>query len=323
MKKLTMIAIAAACGLTLAAVGLAQRQPATTPSKPAAAAAAETSAEEKEIHQLIDDVQKAYNAADAKALASLFTEDAELVNAAGDVTHGRIAIEEMFEAAFASSPGAKMEIEVESIRSIGPGLLVEDGTTIVTRAPGQAPERSRYTVTHIKQDGKWRMASARDISVVAPSNVERLQQLEWLIGEWVDESPEAVVTSNYRWSEDGNFILNEFSAKIGGRPATSGTQRIGWDPLANQIRSWVFDSTGGYGEGLWTRDDDRWVIKQRNVTSDGLVGSATNVLTRIDKDRWGWQSHDRMVGGELTPEIEQVVVVRRPPKPESAAARTK
>lgn len=246
-----------------------------------------------------------------------------MVNAAGDVTHGRIAIEEMFEAAFASSPGAKMEIEVESIRSIGPGLLVEDGTTIVTRVPGEAPERSRYTVTHIKQDGKWRMASARDITVVAPSNVERLQQLEWLIGEWVDESPEAVVTSNYRWSDDGNFILNEFSAKIGGRPATSGTQRIGWDPLANQIRSWVFDSTGGYGEGLWTRDDDRWVIKQRNVTSDGLVGSATNVLTRIDQDRWGWQSYDRMVGGELTPEIEQVVVVRRPPKPEASATRGK
>ncbi len=337
MKRLFVTLGTVACGLTIAAVCMAQKdapagasktkaapaQPAK--AKPAAAAVPEASADEKAIHQLIDEVEKAYNAADAKALAGLFTEDAELVSddggvTHGGVTHGRAAIEELFVAAFEAKPGAKMSIEVNSIRSIGPGLVVEDGTTTVTAAPGELPERSRYTCVHTKQDGKWRMASARDIAPIAPSNVERLQQLEWLIGEWVDESPDTVVSSTYRWSDDGNFIINEFSAKIGGRPAMAGTQRFGWDPLANQIRSWVFDSTGGYGEGLWTRDGDRWVIKLRNVTSDGQVGTATNVLKRIDKDRWGWQSYDRMVGGELSPEIEQVIVVRKPPKPEAAAA---
>ena len=29
------------------------------------------------------------------------------------------------------------------------------------------------------------------------------------------------------------------------------TQRIGWDPAAKQIRSWEFDSEGGFGEGTW------------------------------------------------------------------------
>lgn len=330
MKNMFVAVGAVACGLTIAAVCMAQKDaPAgasktkAAPAQPAktkpVAAAPELSADEKAIHQLIDEVEKAYNAADAKAVAALFTEDAELVDEDGNVTHGRAAIEELFAAAFEAKPGAKMVIEVDSIRSIGPGLVVEDGMTTVTVSPGEPPERSRYTVVHIKQDGKWRMASARDITPIAPSNVERLQQLEWLIGEWMDESPNTVVHSNYRWSEDGNFIINEFSAKIGGHPAMSGTQRFGWDPLANQIRSWVFDSTGGYGEGLWTRDGDRWVIKLRNVTSDGQVGTATNVLKMIDKDRWGWQSYDRMVGGELTPEIEEVIVVRKPPKPDTAA----
>jgi len=331
MKRLFVTLGTVACGLTIAAVCMAQKDaPAgaskakAAPAQPAkakpVAAAPEVSADEKAIHQLIDEVEKAYNAADAKALAALFTEDAELVNEDGDVTHGRAAIKELFVAAFEAKPGAKLTIEVDSIRSIGPGLVVEDGTTTVTVTPSEPPERSRYTVVHVKQDGKWHMASARDISSIAPSNVERLQQLEWLIGEWVDESPGAVVHSSYRWSEDGNFIINEFSAKFAGRPVMAGTQRFGWDPLANQIRSWVFDSTGGYGEGLWTRDGDRWVIKLRNVTSEGQVGTATNVLKRIDKDRWGWQSYDRMVGGELTPEIEQVIVVKKPPKPETAAA---
>ncbi len=331
MKRLFVTLGTVACGLTIAAVCMAQKDaPAgaakvkAAPAQPAkakpVAAKPEVSADEKAIHQLIDEVEKAYNAADAKGVADLFTEDAELVDEDGNVTHGRAAIEELFAAAFEAKPGAKMTIEVDSIRSIGPGLLVEDGTTVVTVTPGELPERSRYTVVHIKQDGKWRMASARDISPIAPSNVERLQQLEWLIGEWVDESPEAVVHSNYRWSEDGNFIINEFSAKFAGRPLMAGTQRFGWDPLANQIRSWVFDSTGGYGEGLWTRDGERWVIKLRNVSIDGQVGSATNILTRIDQDRWGWESYDRMVGGELTSEIERVIVVRKPPKPETAAA---
>lgn len=331
MKNLFVAVGTVACGLTIAAVCMAQKDaPAgasktkAAPAQPAkakpAAAAPEASTDEKAIHQLIDEVEKAYNAADAKALAALFTDDAELVDEDGDVTHGREAIEERFVAAFAARPGAKMSIEVESIRSIGPGLLVEDGTTTVTVSPGEPPERSRYAVVHVKQDGKWRMASARDITSIAPSNAERLQQLAWLVGEWVDESPDTVVHSKYRWSDDGNFLLNEFSAKIGGRPVMAGSQRIGWDPLANQIRSWVFESTGGFGEGLWSRDGDRWVIKQRSVTSEGQVGTATNVLMMIDKDRWGWQSYDRVDGGELTPEIQQVIVVRKPPQPEAAAA---
>ena len=331
MKNLFVGLGAVMCGLTIAAVCMAQKdqpaktvKPAAAPAQPAkpqpVAAAPQVSADEQAIHQLIDDVEKAYNAADAKTLAGLFTEDAELVNEEGDVTHGRAAIEELFVAAFAARPGAKMSIEVGSIRSIGPGLVIEDGVTTVTVDPGEPPERSRYTVVHIKQDGKWRMASARDISSIEPTNTERLKQLEWLIGEWVDESPDAVVTSAYKWSDDGNFIINEFSAKIGDHPVMSGTQRLGWDPLTNQIHSWLFDSTGGFGEGLWTRDGDRWVIKQRIVTSDGQVGSATNIVTRIDQDRWGWESHDRMVGGELNSEIERVIVVRKPPKPETAAA---
>ncbi len=315
------MALMTVVGIALAAAMAQQPQAPKSSTKVEPAAPAKVSSDEEAIHRLIDAVEKSYNAGDAKGLAALFTEDAELVDADGNVTHGREAIEELFGTLFEARPGAKMSIEVESIRSIGPGLLVEDGTTIVTTAPDETPDRSRYTVVHVKQNGQWRMASARDISAVAPSNPERLQQLEWLIGEWVDESPDAVVSSTYRWSDDGNFILNEFSAQVAGRPAISCTRRFGRDPLAKQIRSWVFDSAGGYGEGLWSRDGDRWVIKQRSVTGDGQMMTATNVITKIDADRWGWQSYDRIHGSELTPEIEQVIVVRKPPKPEASAGR--
>ena len=327
--------VAVACSLSIAAVGLAQKdapvgasKTKTAPAQPVAAkpaspAVPEASADEKAVYQTIDAFEKAYNAADAKALAVLFTDDAELVDEDGDVTHGRTAIEVSFAAAFEARPGTKLTIDVGSLRSIGQGLIVEDGSTTVTFGRDEPTERSRYTVIHAKLNGVWRMASAREFTSGTLSNAERLQQLDWLIGEWVDESPVSVVKSTFKWSEDGHFILNEYSAKVAGRPAVSGSQRFGWDPLANQIRTWVFDSKGGYGEGLWSRDGDRWIIKQRNVTSAGQVVTATNVLTRIDKDRWGWQSYDRVVGGELTPEVEQVIVVRTPPEPEAAAGKAR
>ena len=46
-----------------------------------------------------------------------------------------------------------------------------------------------------------------------------------------------------------------------GQARADGTQRIGWDPLTKQFKSWVFDANGGYGEGLWMRQGDQWVIK--------------------------------------------------------------
>ena len=51
------------------------------------------------------------------------------------------------------------------------------------------------------------------------------------------------------------------------------------------------------------------------VTHDGKPASATNVLTRVAKDRMTWQSRDRIVGGELMPNVEEITIVRKPPKP--------
>lgn len=95
----------------------------------------------------------------------------------------------------------------------------------------------------------------------------------------------------------------------------SGSQRLGWDPLAKQIRSWVFDSEGGFAEGLWTRDGDQWIIKMRGVTKEGRVASGTNIITKLSDHRLTWQSRDRVVGGERIADTDEVLVVRRPPKP--------
>jgi hypothetical protein len=194
-------------------------------------------------------------------------------------------------------------------------VAIEEGTTAVTRAPGESPERSRYTVIHVSQDGRWQMAYARDSSEEPASAESELKQLQWLVGEWVDESPDALVVTSYRWAEGGHYLVGKFTVQIGGRPAMTGTHRIGWDPLAKKIRSWVFDSEGGFAEGLWTREGNRWIVKMSGVTRDGKAASATNITTRINKDRMTWESRDRVVGGETVAGIEPVPIVRKPPTP--------
>src|SRR5262249_44344843 len=107
----------------------------------------------------------------------------------------------------------------------------------------------------------------------------------------------------------------EFKVKINGENAMQVSQRIGWDPIAKQIRSWVFDSEGGFGESLWSRDGDSWVIKATGVRPDGKTASATNVLVPAGKDGYVVRARDRMVGDEVSPPTE-FKVVRKPPQPE-------
>ena len=295
----------------------AKAAPAAAPKAPAIKALGATSreADEKAIRLVAADFAKHYNAHDAKALAGLFTADAEIVDEAGIATQGKAQIEDSFATIFEDNPDSQIEVNVKSVRFLGPSVAIEDGTTTVVHDPGETPERNRYTVVHTKQDGNWLMASARDLAD-EPVEEEKLKELAWMIGEWVDESPDALIMTSTHWADNQHFLLSEFTIHVAGRPLMQGTQRIGWDPLAKIIRSWVFDSEGGFAEGAYSHDGDRWIVKLSGVTRDGKVASATNITTVIGKDRFVWESHDRNVGGEAQPDLDPVSVVRKPPKPQ-------
>jgi hypothetical protein len=136
-----------------------------------------------------------------------------------------------------------------------------------------------------------------------------------MIGNWVDQAPESEVRVQCRWSEDGNFLIRSFTVKQRGKPVMSVTQRIGWDPLARRIRSWEFDSEGGFGEGTWSRDGERWVVKHSGVRAEGVAASSTNVMVRERTDLVRWSSTDRVLGDELIPGSNSYVLVRVPPPP--------
>jgi uncharacterized protein (TIGR02246 family) len=272
------------------------------------------SVDEAAIRANVDNFVKAYNAHDAKGVAALFLPGGETIDKDGDMVKGREAIAKTFDDLFKATPDKRIDVSIESIRFLSPDLAVETGQTKETEGPNETPDYDRYTVVHVKRDGKWQMAMARDEEEPAPVGRDQLQPLAWLIGEWVDDDGNSVVRSKCRWSDDGKFLLQEFKLQLAGQDAMNVSQRIGWDPVQKQIRSWVFDSEGGFGESLWSRDGDNWVIRATGVRPDGTTGSATNFLIPAGNDGYIWRTTDRIVAGERQPNME-VKVVRKAPEP--------
>jgi uncharacterized protein (TIGR02246 family) len=271
--------------------------------------------DEKAIKALLDEFVRAFNAGDALAAAATYTETALVVDDQGERIEGRTAIRDQYAGSFADNPGSTITIQVDSLRFLSPETALEEGRTTIDPAKGRgAPEITRFTAVYVKNGGKWLQSAIRDEIAHDIAPHDRLKELEWLIGDWVNESQDAVVSTTCKWAKGGNFIDREFTMKTKGKPVLSGTQRIGWDPLTRRFKTWIFDSEGGHGEGFWTHFGNQWVIKVEGVNQNGKPVSATNTITRLGKDRMSWQSADRTLGGVAIPGIDEFVVVRTPPE---------
>src|SRR3954468_17821118 len=291
--------------------------PVTAPAAAGAgvAAPAMRQADSKALAGLVASFTKAFNGGDATAAAATYAEDALVVDEEGERTEGRTAVRDRLAASFADSPGSTIAINVEALRFLGPDTALEEGRATITPAGGVGvPETTRFTVVYVKHDGHWLQSTVRDEAAEDLSPHDRLKELEWLVGEWINESEDAVVHTTCKWTDNGNFLVREFTMKTAGQPVLSGTQRIGWDPVRGQFKTWIFDTEGGFGEGYWARNGDEWVIKAEGVRQDGRHASVTNILKRLGKDRASWQSVDRTLGDLAMPGIAEFTLVRKPPE---------
>jgi uncharacterized protein (TIGR02246 family) len=256
---------------------------------------------------------EAFNRQDVKAVADLFSEDCTVTESDGTQVQGRKDLEKELKDSFADEPKAKISVEVDSLTLITPEVAIETGAVDYYPDGKTLTAESKYQVTHVKRGDRWLMRDARTFSRKVLSPYDELRDLEWLVGDWVDESSDGVVESRYRWAANKAFLLQDFTVRIGNKKALTGTQRIGWDPLTKQIKSWIFDSEGGHGESLWSNvDDDTWIIEVKGVRTDGKVVTVTNQIVKLGKDRFRFDSVDRIVGEERMPDFT-AVIVRKPP----------
>ncbi len=316
MSKTPLVPVA--ISLAFACMGLpapsAAQEAASNRAAAKAAALTDRPEDEKAVRAMAESFTRAFAAGDAKGIAAMFSEDAEFVDEYGERTEGRGSIQDLYTSVFQARPGSTIAISIETLRFLSPDVAKEEGQTRV-KSGAEAPTLRRYTVLYIKQNGRWSYSSVREEHAAGVAHHEHLKSLEWLLGDWIDQSSDSTVHVVCRWSEDKNFLLREFTIHVQGRPVMTVTQRIGWDPLTKQIKSWVFDSEGGYGDGLWTRHGNQWVIKSTGVLTDGRIASATQTLTPVGTNSARWSSTQRTIGDQSIAEPAEYVMVRRPPQP--------
>lgn len=264
---------------------------------------------------------KAFGDQDPKALAALFTPEAEYVDSTGVIFHGREAIEAEYIASFEVRPAGTLELELVSIRPIAEGIVVEDGLSTFTPKEAGPSSQMRYTATHVRQaDGAWLLASVRELEMPVLTPHDRLLAMAWLVGKWRDETEGQVADTEWKWSDSGNFLEGAFRVREKDQPVMEGTHRIGWDAQQKQFRSWIFLANGNFSSGLWTEDDDgNWALQLSGVNADGTSFSSLMTYVRDGEDALGVFQTQRVLAGESLPS-RSIRVVRQPPAPAVTSA---
>jgi uncharacterized protein (TIGR02246 family) len=252
--------------------------------------------------------EEAYNKGDAKALAKLYSDDVDYIDQDGAEVKGRDAMEKLLADNFQQNPGVKLAITTEEIKELTPDVKVSRGFATVTPANGAA-ETTRYTAVRVRKGDHWEISQLNERQAAPPSAYSKLQVLEWLAGTWQNKSGDQTVQSKINWAGDKSFLVRTIDVK-GDQIATDGWEIIGWDPLRKQIRSWIFDSNGGFGESTWINDGENWLIRASNVLPDGSRSTAENVLTKVDDNKFTWESQNRTLNGELQPSLDKTEVQR-------------
>jgi uncharacterized protein (TIGR02246 family) len=288
------------------------------PAEPAApASSTTTAAAENSVRETLAAYIAAYNQKNAAKVVEFFTPDGTLIDSANVSTRGREAILQEFSEAFAERSTYTLEAKIERVRLIVPDVAQAAGEARLV-SPKEATIANQFVVLLTRQGGAWRIVEIRDYPAPAGSVTpyERLKELEWMVGDWVDESEDAQVSSTVRWGQGKGYLVRDYSVQIKGEPATSGLMIIAWDPQTAQIKSSIFNADGSRGEGSWTRaTDNQWVVKAHGSTGDGQPTSATQVISMVNKDAIKTSSIDRVIGDEIARDVEDIIMVRKPLAP--------
>jgi uncharacterized protein (TIGR02246 family) len=281
MRRIIGTAVVALAGLALA---LGQGPPAD---------------EESAVRAAVDSYIAAFNNGNLDGLLAHVAADADYIDDSGKQFRGKADLAEVLKRSLADLSRRKLKSTIFSLRFLRPDVAVVDGKAAIT-APDGTTTSGRFTSTWTKTGGKWLLSSVRDVPDLpgaAGPALGPLQQLEWLIGDWSSENPTFAVRLSGRWALNKSFLVLEYTVKGKDGDDLAVTQYFGWDPVDGLIRSWFFDSQGGYGDGEWDRQGNTWTATCTGVLSDGQTGDSTNSMKFIDDNSFLFRSIDREIDG--------------------------
>lgn len=259
-------------------------------------------ADEVQIGNSLNEFVAAFNEKNAEKLAACWTETATHTDReTGERTEGRAAIQADFTKVFTAQPGIKLSASMTRAKMVTADVAQVEGQTTVIGGDG-VPVESVFSAIMTRSGEKWLFDSIEETTAPIPATPEdALQQLEWLIGEWTDESGDVKVRTTFRWSANRAFLLRSFVAESADGNVLEGTQVIGWDANLLQIRSWTFNSDGSFGSSTWSKNENSWMAKSSQTSANGDISSGTYVLEQVDENSFTLQLIGHEINGEPQP----------------------
>ncbi len=275
----------------------------------ASTAAEKSSSAEDAIRKRIQSYVTFFNEKNTEKIAGLWSDDGVFANLSlGSSTQGREQIVAELSEFLERQAGAQLTGSVDEIKLLGENAAKVTGSTRLVLEDGTA-ETSSFIILFVRVDDEWLIESITETSQPIKSAHEELAELEWLIGEWKDQTEGADVTTSCRWSRGEVYLIRTFAVSLGDA-VSEGTEIIGWDPQFRQIRSWSFFSDGSFGSGFWTKNGDKWVVQSVHTLAEGDVADSLRVISDITEDSIRVQLASYSINGELQPAREPVTVNR-------------
>ncbi len=270
-------------------------------------------ADEAAIKKTLSEYVDVINQQATEKVGSFWTENGTHTDReTGERTEGRNAIQADITEVLKSQANLKLSAKIDRLRMVTADVASVEGETTVVFADAE-PVVSSFKAILVHQGDKWLLDSIEEMPLPQPSSAANaLTELEWLIGDWVDESGEVKVSTTFRWTANQTFLLRSFNVEEKDGVTMSGTQVIGWDPRAREIRSWSFNSDGSFGESTWSRNGDSWLSKSTQTLSTGDSASGTYVLGRVDANAFTMQLIGHELNGEPQAAGPAVKIVRAP-----------
>jgi uncharacterized protein (TIGR02246 family) len=268
-------------------------------------------ADKQAIDKLIKASVQAFNDRDAAAIAANWTAEGEYIRNDGQPVRGRADVQKGYAEFFKTLKGKPtVEVQTDNLRFMSADTALSEVTLRLKNEQGQLIASSWRNTLLVREDGQWKVALVQEWDR-DNSFDDSLKDLEWLIGTWRMDTKDQNVTTTYEWDESKAFIRGKYIVKQGDKVIESGMQVFGKDNAEGGIRSWVFQSDGGFGDGLWTRDGKTWKVDFGGVTSAGKRLSATVIYTRVNADTFTWQSVEQTVDGQAIADTKPIRVTKQ------------
>ena len=251
--------------------------------------------------------REALSKGDTNAVKAAWTADGDIVDGWGNrlrpqdmdaLDGGRDA---------ATTPRPEFRLNDTQLRFITADVAVEDGTVDVV-LPGMTTSiEGWFSAIWVRSGETWKLAGLRESERSAVADADMLNDLDWLVGEWVlaVEEPAAqsdagkpaaaaAMEMSVRWDAGRTFLVREARIPVAVTDDDAAGvievhQRIGWDPLVRRIRSWSFSSDGSRSEATWFQDGDSWIAMQTAVLPNGRQETAVNIYSYDGQDRCIWR----------------------------------